>query len=731
MTPTTTEGSRNVPASPALVIPNRMNLAALHALEEALGGHNRIAWMVENTLRPDAEIMLYLSQSRAAGLLYTMGQTNREELHKMVRSHMLQGRHVVMLCGHPGQQPGTLTDVPGKILSCLDGSIPTALPVYVGAFHSRIAVGSAPAASTEQQVVHILPVVQSESALGAAVRCAWMEAEAEHLATHPLPDNSLPRVLLQCLANHPDSMIIDGVDDSQLSCKRLLAFALIFAEKLRRTITNPRLGIILPPGKLATIANVSCLLAGIVPVNINYDGTKEDFRNQVEQSGINRFITEARFIHKQQQFPWPAQRDLLFIDRVLADVSPTSIRLRELAMRLGKFELLTRRLLHKPPHPENEAMLFFSSGTGGSAKGVPLSHRAILTSLLQMSSRLQLTAGQRALSTTPLYLPQGMLNGLLLPLVHGMDIVTYPDTQTPRRLCELIHNYSAVLTTFSPADTQKLLETGKRAQFSSLRYFLVTGERVPAELIQRAINEYGLMLRECYNLTESASPIAICGSAPAPAPGTPYIIPAGYTGSVGAPLPGVAVRISDLARPDKILPCTSTGLIWVKSPSIMKSYLRGSSHADNNPVDGWFCTGDVGRLDADGLLTISGRRARFSKIGDELVPHVAAEEALHHVLGIPQTGSTRRLAVVGVPNPRGGSEILVLLSTVHKTVLPQDLITVRYSLRNARYPAAWTPDRIFPVNAIPVLPNGKLDYPACYQGVCELMGLPTNRPHSS
>ncbi len=731
MTSTTTEGSRNVPASPTLVIPNRMNLAALHALEEALGGSNRVAWMVENTLRPDAEIMLYLSQSRASGILYTMGQTNREELHKMVRSHMLQGRHVVMLCGHPGQQPGTLADVPGKILNSLDGSIQTALPVYVGQFNSRIATGITTAAQCEQQVLHIMPAVQSESALGAVVRCAWMEAEAEHLLTHPALENSLPRVLLQCLTSHPDAMIIDGVDDSQLTYKRLLAFAVIFAEKLRRTITNPRLGVILPPGKLATIANVACLLAGIVPVNINYDATKDDFRHQVEQSGINRFITEARFIHKQQQFPWPAQRDLLFIDRVLAEVSPTSIRLRELAMRLGKFELLTRRLLHQVPHPEAEAMLFFSSGTGGNTRGVPLSHRALLTSLLQMSSRLQLSAGQRALSTTPLYLPQGMLNGLLLPLLHGMDIVTYPDTHTPRRLCELAHNYSTVLTTFSPADTQKLLEAGKRAQFSSLRYFLVAGERVPAGLVQRAINEYGLMLRECYNLAESASPIAICGSAPAPAPGTPYIIPAGYTGSVGAPLPGVAVRISDLARPDKILPCTSTGLIWIKSPSTMKAYLRNNADTHGNLVDGWFCTGDVGKMDADGLLTISGRRARFSKIGDELVPHVAAEEALHNVLGIPQTGGSRRLAIVGVPNPRGGSEILVMLSTVHKTVLPQDIITVRYSLRNARYPAAWTPDRIFPVNEIPVLPNGKLDYPACYRGVCELMGLPINRSQTT
>ncbi|MDO5469860.1 MAG: AMP-binding protein [Akkermansia sp.] len=721
--PPTIEGSGNIPASPTLVIPNRVDLPALRALEEALGGRSRITWMVENTLRPIPEVMLYLSQPGTSGFLCAIDRSSREDLINMVRERLLQGRYVVLLCGRPGQQPATICDVPGKLLSFADDSKLSALPVYVGMYNNSLVRGITTTAPWDREVVQFMPEVKPGPNLGAAVRSAWMEAEAEQLAAHPALQGTLPEALLAALSENPGAMIIDGVDDSQLTYRRLLSYALVLCDKLRSNITNKRLGIILPPGKLATIANLACILAGITPVNINYDITAPTFRYQAEQSGINRFITEARFIHKQQQFPWPSQRDLIYIDRELTEISNTSLRLRELAIRFDKAELYTRHLHRHAPRPADEAMLFFSSATGGTTKGVPMSHTAILTAIMQMSSRLEVSRGQRVLSALPLSQPMGMLCGMLMPLLQGMDMVTYPDTRAPRRLCELAHNYSTVLTAFTPAQTAELLDAGKPEHFATLRYFLVTGEKLPTGLAHRAINEYKLMLQECYSLTEAAAPVAICAPPPAPAPGTPHIIPAGYAGCVGAPLPGIAVRISDLNRPEKTLPSTATGLIWLKGNTVLSRYLKDKPESTTCMRGNWFCTGDVGKLDADGLLTICGRKSRFSKIGDDLVPHIAAEEALARVLGAPEGDGNRRLAIVGAPNPRGGGEILVLLSTLHKTVVPQDLITARYALLNARYPASWAPDRIIPVNAIPQLPNGKLDYPVCFRGVCSYLGI--------
>lgn len=720
----TIEGSGNIPASPTLVVPNRIDLTALRALEEALGGRDRVVWMVENTLRPDPEVVMYLSQSRATGFLCAIDRSGNEDIIQLVRDRLVQGRHVVLLCGHPGQQPAALTDVPARLLSFADGSRLSALPVYVGMYNDKLIGGIVTSGPYDKLHITFAPEIKPGPTLSTKIRNAWMEAAAEQLNNHPyLTEQSLTQALVQSLIAHPDAMIIDGVDDSQLSYRRLLSYALIFSETLHKNITNKRLGIILPPGKLSAIANLACLLSGITPVNFNYNAEPENFRYQVEQSGVNRFITEVRFTHKLRQFNWPHQRDLIYIDKHLADVGNGSVRLRDVVIRLGKTELLTRRLQQEQVQPDDEAALLFTGATGGIAKGVPMSHRMLLSAAVQMNSRLPLKPGQRCLSAFPLSHPIGLLCGLLLPLLSGMDIVTYPDTATPRRLCELIHNYGTVLTAFTPAQTYSLLNAGTPDHFTSLRYYLIAGEKLPIDLAHLAAAKYSLNLMECYTMGENAAPIAICAPMPSPAPGTSHIIPAGHIGSCGQPLPGTAIRITDINRPEVTQPANSLGLIWLKGSATLQAYLKDRPEATTCMRGKWFCTGDIGKLDPDGLLTICGRKARFSKVGDDLVPHEAAEEALYRVLGANPADGIRRLAIVGVPNPRGQGDILVLLSTLHKTVVPQDLITARYGLLNARYPASWAPDRILPVKTIPVLSNGRLNYPLCYRGVCNQLGI--------
>ncbi len=718
-----TEGIGNIPPAPALIIPNRVDLPTLRAMEEALGGRERVSWMVENSLRPDPEVMMYLSQSRAAGFLCAMERSDKEDLVNMVKDRLAQGRHVVLLCGKSGQQPAGITDVPGKLLSFADNSTLSAVPVYVGMYRDSLINAIATSAPYEYLGLQFMPEQKAGPALGARIRSAWMDAATEQMTEHPALHQPLAHTLIKSLVTHQNALIIDGVDDSQLSFRRLLIYALILSDKLKKMVTNRRLGIILPPGKLAAVANVACIIAGITPVNINYSAGTREFEHQASMAGVNRFITEVRFTHKLQEFPWPAPRDLIFIDRELADAGTGGVKLREIAIRLGKVEMLTRHMKHHTKQADNEAVLHFTSSTEGKAKGVPCSNHILLSAIMQLSSRLPIESGRRVLSALPLYMPAGFICGLLLPLLQGLDIVTYPDTHAPRRLCELAHNYGTVLTAFTPAQTHAILSAGKPEHFATLRYFLITGGKLSAELAERAARDYKLHLRECYSLAECAPPVAISGPTPQPAPGTPHIIPAGKAGSVGAPLTGIAVRISDLNRPDHSLPITSTGLIWLKSPALISAYLKDKPEATTCMRGKWFCTGDVGYMDNDGLLTICGRKERFSKIGDELVPHEAAEAALCQVLGASTADGVRRLAVVGVPDPRSGGEILVLLSTLHKNVVPQDLITARYGLLNARYPAAWAPNRIIPVGTIPVQPDGKLNYNLCYQGACRLLGI--------
>jgi acyl-[acyl-carrier-protein]-phospholipid O-acyltransferase/long-chain-fatty-acid--[acyl-carrier-protein] ligase len=123
--------------------------------------------------------------------------------------------------------------------------------------------------------------------------------------------------------------------------------------------------------------------------------------------------------------------------------------------------------------------------------------------------------------------------------------------------------------------------------------------------------------------------------------------------------------------------------------------------------DGWYITGDLATIDADGFITITGRESRFSKLGGEMVPHGTIEEALERVLG----GDPEHVkaVVTAIPDPRKGERLVVLHLPTSKT--PDQ---IRQDLAAAGLPNLWipSPDSFIQVDQIPVLGTGKLDLKA-------------------
>ncbi|MBQ1959943.1 MAG: AMP-binding protein [Akkermansia sp.] len=716
-----TEGQGNVPGHPVMIVPNRTDLNVVHALEQTLGS-NSICWLVEESHRPDAEVAHYLNKPGTRGFLCSASRMSKEQLAEHIRQALEHRMHVVLLSGRPGQQPGSLGDVPSTILTMLDDTPLPALPVYAGMYNDDISAAITTAAPYDTLRVQFMPMLKAGAAMGARIMSSWTEAAASQFAQHPLLQKAnLAHTLLHSLMKHQNSTIIDGVDDSQLSYGKLLLLALILSRRIRKHTNTSRMGIILPPGKLSIIANVACLLAGVTPVNINYTVNAATFSNQRERAGISRFITEQRFILKQQQFAWPRQRDLLFIDRELNTLSANRLRALRALMQVLSPERIAKWLNLPDNTAQEDAGVLFSNSIGCVAKGVAHTNSMLIAGVLQLQSRLQFAPRERVLCTAPLFTPIGLVAGLLLPLICGCDMVTYPDPNVPKRICQLAHNYGVAMACFTPAQVQHLLQHAVPATFASTRYMLVSEEKLPAELARRAKAELNLNLLEAYSLSEAAGAVALCLPPPAAAPGTQHCIPAGKVGSVGAPLPGIAVRITDTTRDDVLLPPSSLGCVWLQGPAVTSGYLANKPDAAKCMRGKWFRTDDVGMLDADGMLTICGRRERFSKIDGKMVSHVMVEEALRSVLKTNPADERRPLAIVGVPGPSG--ERLVMLSTLHKVVNAHDALTVRYALTNAHYPSYWAPEKIIAVSAIPTLPNGKLDYARCYHGVCQTLGI--------
>jgi acyl-[acyl-carrier-protein]-phospholipid O-acyltransferase/long-chain-fatty-acid--[acyl-carrier-protein] ligase len=162
-------------------------------------------------------------------------------------------------------------------------------------------------------------------------------------------------------------------------------------------------------------------------------------------------------------------------------------------------------------------------------------------------------------------------------------------------------------------------------------------------------------------------------------------------------------------------------MIWFKGPNVFEGYLNDPKRTEEVIQDGWFRTGDVGHVDADGFLYIEGRLSRFSKIAGEMVPHETVEEALVKAIGL-ENESSRKIAVVGVPDADKG-EALILLTAMSGGPEQQEILELRYRLLEKGMPPLWIPKKMVRVAEIPVLASGKLDVQSCEKIARAAVGL--------
>jgi len=502
--------------------------------------------------------------------------------------------------------------------------------------------------------------------------------------------------------------VIDGADDTELRYDKILASAIAFSKHLIQATDERRIGIVLPPGKAGLIANLAVVFAGKVPVNLNFTAGHEAVKSAIRQSGIDRLITADPFVRKVSTFPWPPTRELIFIERVLPTLKKQIVRWALITKLLPARVLATMLGLDKFSG-DDEAVLLFTSGSSGEPKGVALSHRNVLANVCQFATRLNMPKGSSILGCLPLFHSFGSTVTLWFPCIQGLDLITYPSPLETKRLAELISHHRINILLATPTFLRGYMKRVEPAQMESLQLVVTGAEKLPQNLASAFEQRFGIRPQEGYGLTETSPATNVNLPNFFAAEGT-EVIPSCHPGSVGQVLPGIAVRLTDPAT-DEVLPLDQQGIIWFKGANIFNGYLGNPKKSAEVLRDGWFRTGDVGRMDKDGFLFIEGRISRFSKIAGEMVPHETVEAAINKVLQL-DSEAERRIAVVGVPDEQKG-EAIILLSTVCGPALEQECIDLRYKLLDEGLPSLWTPRQIVPVREIPVLASGKLDLKSC------------------
>jgi long-chain acyl-CoA synthetase len=323
------------------------------------------------------------------------------------------------------------------------------------------------------------------------------------------------------------------------------------------------------------------------------------------------------------------------------------------------------------------ALILYTSGSTGRPKGALLSHTALELAIESWAGPVMaLTQADVVLATLPLAHSFGLNGALLAPLLVGATVALV-DRFAPDRVLDAIRRHRVTVFPGVATMFRRLLDAPElaAADLGSVRIAVSGAAPCPWELAERWRGRTGLRIVRGYGMTELFRPISYQAADPTESPD-----------SIGWPVPGVEIRIVD----DEL---------WIKSPSAMDTYVNAPDETREVLVDGWFRTGDLATVSAEGLVTIVGRkRERILRGGYSVFPSEIEAVLLTHP-------AVAEAAVLAVPHPELGEEVAAFVALrPDSRATPDELVAhCRERLAAFKYPR-----RLVVLDSLPKSPTGKV-----------------------
>ncbi|HET9178907.1 MAG TPA: acyl-[ACP]--phospholipid O-acyltransferase [Terriglobia bacterium] len=528
------------------------------------------------------------------------------------------------------------------------------------------------------------------------VRQQVMLVGAEAFARRDAVQRPLPELFLESGRRNWRRFAMADSSGRRLNFGRALTGALLFRSLIRRCCAREQnIGVLLPPSVPAALLNLGISLSGKVPVNLNYTASKEAFDGAIERAGIQTIFTSQKLLERLGIEKLPG---MAMIEDAAKGFSGWQRLAWLAAARLLPLPLLRRWLLPREMKLDSLATIIFSSGSTGEPKGVMLSHRNIVSNIEGIEQAVKSDRNDCLLGILPFFHSFGFTGGLWFPLLAGFGVVYHSNPLEARKIGGLCRKYRVTIMMTTPTFAWSYVNKCAPEDFAALRLAIVGAEKMKPELAAAFREKFGVDLYEGYGATELSPVVAV---------GVPGYFqqdekqPGSKPGSVGHPIPGVAVRVVNPETFEELGP-NQEGLLLVKSAGVMAGYLGDPQKTREVVRDGWYATGDIAGLDEDGFIRITGRLSRFSKIGGEMIPHIQVEDALQRALGAVEA----KLVVTSLPDEKKGEKLVVLYTPLEIGI---DVLLSR--LREQGLPPLWTPrkENFYPIDALPTLGTGKLD----------------------
>ena len=427
----------------------------------------------------------------------------------------------------------------------------------------------------------------------AEVRLAVMELSCEYFESRKAGRGGLAREFIRTARRNRSRLAVSDSSGRKLTYGGCLERALSLSGPLKERTSGQRsVGVLLPLSAGGALANVAAVLAGNVPVNLDYTLSKKALAAAITQCGLRTIITSRGFV-QAKELSLPGASAFYLEDQ--AAPGP----LASLRARFAPAALLAGR----NPEPGETAAVVFTSGATGPAKAVELSHHNILSGIESLRILFDLGDKDGICSAIPLHHPMGGAASLWYPLLSGVPVFYHSNPLDVRAIAKLARESGATVLFATPALLRLYVRRTRKEDLAHLRHVIAGGKKLPPALAGLFEDKFGLRPLEAYGSAEVS---------PAAALSVPHFDKGGNfqsgwkEGCAGLPLPGVAVKVEDpstCAPP----PPGREGELLVKGPAVMKGYLGRPELTAYAMRGGWYHTGDSASIDEEGFVSVSGR----------------------------------------------------------------------------------------------------------------------------
>lgn len=430
------------------------------------------------------------------------------------------------------------------------------------------------------------------------------------------PGGTIPEVFINNCKKLGKHAACGDARSGILSYHDMLVRSITLSRHIKK-MPGQHIGIMLPASVGAMVCIFAIQLAGKVPVMINWTVGPRHLEAVVKLSNPQVILSSWLFVDKLEGVDLtPIEDRLVLLEDLRRDITIMD-KVKSFLLSKRSAKCIQRTLSVDKLKPQDDAVILFTSGSEGMPKGVPLTHENILENQREALKDTELYSDDVVFGILPPFHSFGFSVSSLLPILSGIKVAFYPDPTDGKALAYSFERWRVTIMCGAPTFIKGLLKGAAPEQLKTMRLCVTGAEKAPPELFEmlKSIGKEDTVL-EGYGITECAPALTL---------NRPNLKKKG----VGPALGNVELLV---VHPETLeeLPVNKQGLILARGPNVFRGYLNPGLESPFLTVQGkeWYRTGDLGEIDEEGFLTISGRLKRFIKIGPEMISLSAIEEAL-------------------------------------------------------------------------------------------------------